>query len=114
MDLPGDAGCEPQTSFGIARAHRLPYGVLVLLPKRGLIEKFCENSRLRFEKGIYALCGDPRPLRDSFDGHSVITLAPQELPRGLDDASAGIPPLTFGKPRFVRTVFSSWGLKNRI
>src|SRR5258708_28209617 len=111
MDLPRDAGCEAQTSFGIARAHRLPYGVLVLLPKCGLIEKFRENSRLRLEKGIYALCGHVRPLRDSFDGHSIITLAPQELPGGLDDASAGITRPTLAQRRFVKTFFPSLRVK---
>lgn len=97
MDSPGHAGREPQTGFGIARAHRLAYGVLVPLSKSGLIEKFPENSRLRLEKGIYALRGHPRPLRDRFDSHSIITLAQQELPRGADDTAASITRLTLAE-----------------
>ena len=91
MNLAGNAGREPQTNFRFTRAERLPYGILVIGPKRRLIKKFGENSRLRFEKGIHGLGRYFRPLRDPFDGHSSITFALQELPRGFDDAPAGIP-----------------------
>ena len=87
VDLPGNRGCEPQTSFGIVRTQRLPYGVLVIRPERRLIEEFDENSGFRLEDGIHTLGRHLRPLRDCFDGHSGIAGALQELPGGFNDAA---------------------------
>jgi len=47
----------------------------------------------------FARCGSAwqRPLRDRFDGHSIIALAVQELASGIDDAPARIACLALAK-----------------
>src|SRR5207244_13457267 len=89
-DLPGNAGRKPQAGFRISRTQCLPDDLLIVRPKRGLIEKRDQDSGLRLEDGIHALGRYLRPLRDRFDGHSGITFTLQELPGGLDDAPTGV------------------------
>ena len=105
MDPPGNGGRQPQTSFGVSRGHRPSYGVVVVGPERGLIEKRKENTRLRFEDGIHALGGDLGPPRDRFDRHSGVALALQELPSGFDDSDTRIACLALANQRFIGTFF---------
>src|SRR5581483_1047720 len=101
MNLPGDSSCPPEPRFRVSFLQCFPDRALIIGSKRGLVEKFGEDTRLRPEDGINRLHGDLSPPCNCVNRHSGVALGFEKLPRGLDNPPAGLVGLTLASQRFI-------------